>query len=186
MVAIPEREVENPFGDNEVATRQSFNGLIAVSRDRQIGAQVFSFHGHIKLPPDPKQGEAVAHKETIAEVGFVLGIGSVPLAPLGRCVVEKRQQSLAAAVGCSEEQRAIATPHILWFEQKKVCRELNFARRIQRRVLDVCDYQIGGVAWIDFVINPSREFFVRPCEPVRRVTRQVATRLYFNARYLSA
>ena len=77
-----------------------------------------------------------------------------------RRVVEKTQDALAAAVGCVEENHAVAARQVGRLQDKKITRILDSAAAVARRFVEIDDNTVQPIFRIYLAIQFAGEFFI--------------------------
>src|SRR3990172_11674775 len=142
------------FVDDDLGAEFTHDGLAAVGRDRHLQHQPVFYRHQIALPAAPDDRVALAHEKAIAGV-----FDRARVVALGR-IVEKRDDSLVAAVGRVEENLTVAARHVHGLQNTKIAGVLDAPAAVARRFAEIDDDFIKPVFRIDLAIDPTHQLFV--------------------------
>ena len=135
-----------------VALHDAGDRLAAIGSDRHMNTHRVRPRGDVELPADPHQRVTKPHQKTIAQI--VLGGG------IGRsAAVEPVQDDLVAAIEDVDERRAVAGRRFRT-EDVQIRRELDQARRVHRRLVEIGDDPVARSLRIDREVNGADDLLV--------------------------
>ena len=175
MLAIGQRVIGFLLGHDEVAAHEPANRAAVLGRGRRIDADQTLPLRHVELPADPQQREALAHQEAVAHLG---GRGRIEAAAR---VVEESEHAFAAAIGDLIEHRAVAAPDRLRLDHVEVGRELDLARRVSRRLVEIGHDAVRRQRRIHGEEDLSRQLLVRTGGAEGLAADEIAARLHIDA-----
>ena len=163
--------VHDEIGANETGDRLALGTFC----DRRVETHQAGFIAHIPLPADPDQGDAAPHEKAVAE--FVRGRG------IERTfgVLYHVQHPFTAAIWDLDERRAVRMRRVFRLENVNIGRELDFARAVPRRLVEVDDGLIGGGLGFDREVHLADHLLVGAGVAECFAVEDVGARKYFHA-----
>ena len=153
-VPVGQGEAPDPGFGNELGTYQPSDGSRALLGHRSVQPQTVGDPGHVELPAQPGQAEAVVQQQRVSKLRRG---GQFP----GRSrQAEHAQHPLAAPVADLVEDGPVSLAGTGGSDEKKVGGELHFASPVARRQVDVADDSVLLQPGVDFEEDPSMDLLV--------------------------
>ena len=172
VIAVGERMIGFPLGDDEVAPHQAADRPPVVGGDRRVHAKPVR---GVELPAHPEQREALPHQEAVAHLRRRARVDAS-----GR-VVEEAQHPLPAAIGHLVEDGAVAARDVFRLDEEEVRGELHFPGGVARRLVQVGDDAVGRQGWIDSEEDLPGELLIGTRGAEGLAADEIAARLHLDA-----